>query len=302
MISHPLLLAPGTLVNDRYEVRHKSGALGHRVLFLAFDRSTKEERVLEIECVDHEPDEQKLQAWAQMTAAWVALAQRVSHPNVCRVFGMELSDWGPIVITEHVAGSTLHKFIRDRQSKGGVTADELRKIAADLWSGLAALHERGVIHGDIKPGKIRIADADAEPRAVIHHFWAALSAEAVEARDPNNQADFGTPNYMSPARLLGGGASFKDDVYALGMTLWEMFTCRVPNPGENPRDKPIKEQMMCDQPDLSLVKDELRQIFQALHEDPVLRPDARDFLARPAREDSDDGELTAAVKIAPVRP
>jgi serine/threonine-protein kinase len=289
MLTHPSLLAPGTLVNDRYEVRHIGGMLGTRVLFLAFDRSTNEERVLEIEGLNREPNEQEIQAWARSTAEWVALAQRVSHPNVCRVFGMELSDCGPIVITEHVAGWTLHKFIRDRKTRGGVTADELRKIAADLWSGLAAIHERGVIHGDIKPGKIIIADPDAEPKAIIHHFWTAQSAEAVEARDPHNQSDFGTPNYMSPARLLGGGSSFKDDVYALGMTLWEMFTCRVPNPGENPRGKPIKEQMMSDQPDPSLVKDELRQIFQALHEDPDMRPEARSFMARPAREDSEPG-------------
>ena len=59
------------------------------------------------------------------------------------------------------------------------------------------------------------------------------SSNARESAAP----DGGTPNYMSPERLRSGGASADDDVYAMALTLWEMWTCRVPEPGYKPRVK-----------------------------------------------------------------
>src|SRR5262249_2501402 len=79
---------------------------------------------------------------------------------------------------------------------------------------------------------------------------------------------------MSPERLRSGGASPEDDVYALGLTLWEMWTCRVPEPGSKPRSKPMKTQIMFDVPS-GLSIDEVKQIYRCLSEDAVMRPMAR---------------------------
>jgi GGDEF domain-containing protein len=75
-------------------------------------------------------------------------------------------------------------------------------------------------------------------------------------------------------RLKSGGASPEDDIYALGLTLLEMWTCKVPEPGYRPRAKPMREQIMFDVPS-GLSIDEVKQVFRALHEDPRMRPKAR---------------------------
>ena len=79
---------------------------------------------------------------------------------------------------------------------------------------------------------------------------------------------------MAPERLRSGGASAEDDIYALGLTLWEMWTCRVPEPGYRPRSKPMRQQIMFDVP-AGLSVDEVKQIFRSLGEDPAMRPEAR---------------------------
>jgi len=134
----------------------------------------------------------------------------------------------------------------------------------------------------------------AADRAVIHSFWSAQRAEVAARRPPGAPPDGGTPNYMSPERLRHGGASVEDDVYAMALTLWEAFTCRVPEPGYDPRARPMKQQLMCENPATLLTTSELRQLFRALHPEPSMRPKASqmrfDAVARgelPARDDED---------------
>jgi serine/threonine-protein kinase len=79
---------------------------------------------------------------------------------------------------------------------------------------------------------------------------------------------------MAPERLRSGGASPEDDMYALGLTLWEMWTCRVPEPGYRPRAKPLRAQIMFDVPS-GLSVDEVKQIFRCLSDDAAMRPQAR---------------------------
>jgi serine/threonine-protein kinase len=79
---------------------------------------------------------------------------------------------------------------------------------------------------------------------------------------------------MSPERLKYGGASPEDDVYAMALTLWEMWTCVVPKPGCRPRARPMRTQIHFQIP-MMLSSDELKPIFCGLNEDPLLRPPAR---------------------------
>jgi serine/threonine protein kinase len=99
------------------------------------------------------------------------------------------------------------------------------------------------VHGDLKPGNVMVT----EGKAVILDFGFAQE-RARAARRPGAPPDGGTPNYMSPERLRSGGASADDDVYALALTLWEMWTCKVPEPGAKPRSKPMRQQIMFDVP------------------------------------------------------
>ncbi len=234
-------------------------------VFLAYDRSTQQPVALKVV-----REESRMPGDDEALRQELLLARSVSHPNVCRVHDLAPSPWGPILVMEHIAGQTLHTHIRRRKAQGGYTADEFRKTASEACAGLAAIHAQGLVHGDLKPGNVMVTS----DRAIILDFGFAQERARLSARRPGAPPDGGTPNYMAPERLRSGGASPEDDIYALGLTLWEMWTCRVPEPGYRPRAKPMRSQIMFDVP-AGLSVDEVKQVFQCLSDDPGLRPHAR---------------------------
>ncbi len=262
--NHPPL-SHGTVVNDRYEIRQSLGKGGMGEVFLAYDRSTQQPVALKVV-----REESRMPGDDEALRQELLLARSVSHPNVCRVHDLAPSPWGPILVMEHIAGQTLHTHIRRRKAQGGYTADEFRKIASEACAGLAAIHAQGLVHGDLKPGNVMVTN----DRAVILDFGFAQERARLSARRPGAPPDGGTPNYMAPERLRSGGASPEDDMYALGLTLWEMWTCRVPEPGYRPRAKPMRSQIMFDVP-AGLSVDEVKQVFRCLGDDPAMRPNAR---------------------------
>ncbi|OQX70373.1 MAG: protein kinase [Sorangiineae bacterium NIC37A_2] len=261
----PPPLGPGSLVNDRYEIRQSLGKGGMGEVFLAYDRSTQEPVALKVV-----REESRMPGDDEALRQELLLARSISHPNVCRVHDLAPSPWGPILVMEHINGQTLHTHIRRRKAQGGYTADEFRKIASEVTAGLAAIHAQGLVHGDLKPGNVMVT----KDRAIILDFGFAQERARLGARRPGAPPDGGTPNYMAPERLKSGGASPEDDIYALGLTLWEMWTCRVPEPGYKPRAKPMRTQIMFDVP-ASLSVDEVKQVFRCLADDPEMRPEAR---------------------------
>jgi eukaryotic-like serine/threonine-protein kinase len=263
--THSPPLSHGTVVNDRYEIRQSLGKGGMGEVFLAYDRSTQQPVALKIV-----REESRMPGDDEALRQELLLARSVSHPNVCRVHDLAPSPWGPILVMEHIAGQTLHTHIRRRKAQGGYTSDEFRKIASETAAGLAAIHAQGLVHGDLKPGNVMVTN----DRAVILDFGFAQERARLSARRPGAPPDGGTPNYMGPERLRSGGASPEDDMYALGLTLWEMWTCRVPEPGYRPRSKPMRSQIMFDVP-AGLSVDEVKQVFRCLSDDPAVRPLAR---------------------------
>jgi serine/threonine-protein kinase len=260
-------LNPGTVVNDRYEIRESLGKGGMGEVFAAHDRSTQQPVALKVV-----REESRMPGDDEALRQELLLARSVSHPNVCRVHDLAPSPWGPILVMEHIQGQTLHTHIRRKKAKGGYTSDEFRKIAGETCAGLAAIHAQGLVHGDLKPGNVMITPE----RAVILDFGFAQERARLSARRPGAPPDGGTPNYMAPERLRAGGASVEDDIYALGLTLFEMWTCRVPEPGYRPRAKPMRSQIMFDVPS-GLSIDEVKQVFRAISEDARQRPRARRF-------------------------
>ncbi len=267
----PSPISQGALINERYEIRQSLGKGGMGEVFLAYDRATQQPVALKIV-----KEESRMPGDDEALRQELLHARSVSNPNVCRVHDLAPSPYGPILVMEHITGQTLHTHIRKRKAAGGYTADEFRRIAHDICSGVAAIHAQGLVHGDLKPGNVMVT---TEPdgsfgKAVVLDFGFAKERARANARRPGAPPDGGTPNYMAPERIRSGGASMEDDVYALGLTLWEMWTCRVPEPGYKPRAKPMRQQIMFDVP-AGLSTDEIRQIFRCLSEDPLQRLPAR---------------------------
>ncbi|MEO6421010.1 MAG: FHA domain-containing serine/threonine-protein kinase, partial [Polyangiaceae bacterium] len=240
-------------------------------VFLAYDRATQQPVALKIV-----REESRMPGDDEALRQELLHARSVSHPNVCRVHDLAPSQYGPILVMEHITGQTLHTHIRRRKAQGGYTSDEFRRLAHDIAEGVAAIHAQGLVHGDLKPGNVMVtADPDGGlGKAIVLDFGFAKERARASGRRPGAPPDGGTPNYMAPERIRSGGASAEDDVYALGLTLWEMWTCRVPEPGYKPRAKPMRAQIMFDVP-AGLSIDEIKQVFRCLADDPPARLPAR---------------------------
>jgi Tol biopolymer transport system component len=145
----------------------------------------------------------------------VRLAQRVTHPNVCRTYDLEEIDGNWLVKMEYVAGETLAVLLK----KGPLPVTEAVRVAREVCVGLAAAHKQGVVHRDLKPHNIMI---DAKTgRVVLMDFGIASAAEAA-----GQTADHvsGTPEYMAPEQVRGREVDGRADLYALGCVLYEMLT------------------------------------------------------------------------------
>jgi serine/threonine protein kinase len=264
-------ISSNTVINDRFEIRQSLGKGGMGEVFLAHDRATQQSVALKIV-----REESRMPGDDEALRQELVLARSVSNPNVCRVHDLAPSSWGPILVMEHITGQTLHTHIRRKKVQGGYTADEFRRIASDICQGVAAIHATGLVHGDLKPGNVMVtSNPDGSiGKAVVLDFGFAKERARLSARRPGAPPDGGTPNYMAPERIRSGGASMEDDLYALGLTLLEMWTCRVPEPGYKPRAKTMRQQIMFDVPS-GLSVDEIKQVFRCLSDDATQRLPAR---------------------------
>jgi serine/threonine-protein kinase len=142
----------------------------------------------------------------------VRVAREVTHANVCRVFDLVEGEAEPFLTMELVEGGSLADLLRQI---GRLPGEKAADIARQLCEGLAAIHARGLLHRDLKPGNILLDD---HGRVRIADFGLAGPA--------GTGLSAGTPAYMAPELLAGGAASVQSDLYALGSVLYEMHTGR----------------------------------------------------------------------------
>jgi len=151
----------------------------------------------------------------------VALARKITHPNVCRMHDVGDHEGRVFLTMELIRGATL----ADRIRRGPVANHELAAIADQLIAGLAAAHAAGVVHRDLKPGNVILAG----DRAVITDFGLARSASADDDVALTSEAALlGTPGYLAPELVEGRAATAASDIYALGIVLYELATGELP--------------------------------------------------------------------------
>jgi serine/threonine protein kinase/Tfp pilus assembly protein PilF len=159
-------------------------------------------------------------------------AASLRHPNVASVFHLGKTGDSYFYAMEFVDGESLDKVIRRSGQLDALTA---LKLTAQIAAGLEAIDKEGLVHRDMKPSNIMIslsgddiANAKiidlglAKGTAADHDSISQVSIEGVFA---------GTPQYASPEQFTGIGSDIRSDLYALGVTLWEMLTGEVPFKG-----------------------------------------------------------------------
>lgn len=166
-------------------------------------------------------------------------ASRLDHPNVCRVFDFGEEPDGLLYIAmELLAGRELHDVLND---EGPLPLERIVDLGAQLCAALAAAHERGLVHRDVKADNVvllRGIDDDGHETTFVKvcDFGLAMSA----AHDGRPLLGFGgvcgTPEYMSPEHVRGERLDARADVYACGVLLYRMATGTLPFLDDDPRE------------------------------------------------------------------
>jgi hypothetical protein len=211
--SAPQALPRQELVLDRYRPLRPLGSGGSGSVWLARDERTGLEVALKII-----PREGKAADRAEREAE---AASRLRHERCLRAYGFG-SDSGHVYIAyEYVGGHTLREAMRSGELRDGQAVE----AAAQILDGLAHAHGRGIIHRDVKPSNVLLAEGDGISVRLLDFGLAQFD----EAETLTAVGDVpGTLAYISPERLRGEEACPASDIWGVGILLWEALAGKHP--------------------------------------------------------------------------
>jgi protein kinase-like protein len=249
---------PGTILGGRYRIIGRLGRGGMGEVYRADDLKLGQPVALKFLPPDVDRDPARL---TQLHTE-VRMARQVSHPNVCRVYDIDEVDGHTFLSMEFVDGEDLASLLR---RIGRFPQERGLEIARQVCAGLAAAHERGVVHRDFKPANVML---DGTGKVRITDFGlAGVAGESIRA---------GTPAYMAPEQLAGGEVTVQSDVYALGLVLYEIFTGQRAIDAKNVAELIHKREETAIVPPTAIVRDLDPRIevaiMRCLQPDPAQRP------------------------------
>ncbi|HEY6879974.1 MAG TPA: protein kinase, partial [Polyangiales bacterium] len=153
----------------------------------------------------------------------------VSHPNLVGLRELFEHEGHWFIAMDLVEGTDLLSWVRKSANDNGFDEARLRRAFADITQGLAALHSYGLLHRDLKPSNARVTP---EGKAVVLDFGLVTMAD--EAMQSTQRAGVGTLAYMAPEQLAPDRLTPAADFYALGASLYEALTGRLPLEAESP--------------------------------------------------------------------
>ncbi|MCH9680361.1 MAG: protein kinase [Deltaproteobacteria bacterium] len=178
----------------------------------------------------HEPEQRRLLREAQVIA-------RLRHPNIVAVHDVGGVDGRLFVAMEFIEGRTLRSWVAEDSPTAQTIVDVMRQAAV----GIAAAHEAGLLHRDIKPDNLMLAD---DGRVLVLDFGLARASKPrpqgsvatpggalVDTVLTQPDTAIGTPRYTAPETLLRGETSLHSDQFAFGVALFELLARRAPFSG-----------------------------------------------------------------------
>jgi len=219
---------------------------------------------------------------------------KLGHPNVVKMLTFLEQDKRLYLVMEYVPGRNLDDLL----AAGPLGSDSAVQIAGQVLAALAHLHSRGMIHRDIKPGNIRI-----RPDGAVKLMDLGLAKMRHGAANRHTAFMVGTLAYMPPEQAKGKGVDYRSDLYAFGVTLFEMVAGRVPF--EYDQDHQMRRAHAAETPpDLAELAPQANlalteAVAQAMEKDPTQRfQSANEFREAlglpPYRIESVDGDALAA--------
>ena len=214
-----MILRPGIFLQDRYEILEQIGSGGMSDVYKALCHKLNRLVAIKVLKEEFSSDENFVGKFKMEAQA----AARLSHPNIVNIY--DVVDEGTLhyIVMELIEGITLKNYI---SKKGCLETKEAIGIAISVAQGIAAAHEQGIIHRDIKPQNIIIA-RDGKVKVADFGIARAASSQTLSA------TAVGSVHYISPEQARGGYSDIRSDIYSLGITMYEMAAGRVPFQGDN---------------------------------------------------------------------
>jgi serine/threonine protein kinase len=156
-------------------------------------------------------------------------AGRINHRNVVTVYESRVTEDGQMYVAmEFVEGKSLTEVLKEA---GALSLDKVIEITKQICAGLAAAHKLGIVHRDIKPDNIMLAEEDGKEVVKLLDFGIARLSETDSSLGKTRAGVImGTPTYMSPEQAMGKTADNIDarsDIYSVGMVIHQMLTGHV---------------------------------------------------------------------------
>ncbi|MFE4542491.1 PASTA domain-containing protein [Arthrobacter sp. NPDC056727] len=210
----------GSLVDNRYQVKSRLARGGMSTVYVATDQRLDRDVALKVLHPHLVNDGNFLDRLAREARA----AAKLSHPHVVGVLDQGHDGDTAYLVMEYIKGHTLRDVI---SSKGALSPRLALALIDPVVEGLGAAHAAGMIHRDVKPENVLIAD---DGRIKIGDFGLARAVTTTTSTG----ALIGTVAYLSPELVLGKPADARSDIYSTGIMLFEMLTGRQPFDGDVP--------------------------------------------------------------------
>lgn len=211
----------GRLVDGRYRVRARIARGGMATVYVATDLRLERRVALKV-MHSHLSDDTVFQGrFIQEARA----AARLADPHVVNVFDQGQDGEMAYLVMEYLPGITLRDLLREQRR---LSIPQTITIMDAVLSGLAAAHRAGIVHRDVKPENVLLAE---DGRIKIGDFGLA---RATSANTATGQMLLGTIAYLAPELVTRGTADARSDIYALGIMLYEMLVGEQPYKGEQP--------------------------------------------------------------------
>ncbi|HUQ42276.1 MAG TPA: protein kinase [Candidatus Limnocylindrales bacterium] len=277
------------LLGGRYRMLERIDAGGAGEVWRARDERLG--RDVAVKILGHDADD----AFRERFADEARRAAAVAHPNVVAVYDEGRDGAESFMVMEYVRGKTLRDVIAER---GPLPAHEAARIVAQIASALDAAHEAGVIHCDVKPANVILAEHGT---AKLTDFGIARAA-----RGPREHELLGTARYIAPERVAGESPTERSDIYSLGLVAYELLAGR-PAHAEMDTEDLLRERLDGPPPSLRTARVGVSEnvdivVRRALARDPQQRYSSAGAFARQLLAASERGNATGVVAPPPPLP
>lgn len=209
----------GHVIDRRYFVEDKIARGGMATVYRALDYRLERPVAIKVMHPHLAADE----AFTKRFIQEARQSARLAHPNIVNVFDQGQDGEYTYIVMEYLPGITLRQLLNDFST---LTWEQTLDVVKAVLNGLDAAHTAGIVHRDVKPENVLLAD---DGRIKIADFGLARAASH---NTQTGQALLGTVAYLSPELVTGSPADVRSDIYGLGIMMYEMLTGEQPFTGD----------------------------------------------------------------------